>query len=66
MNSYSVIYEHRVEEIYSFWTYATETIEARGIVHAQTLAYKHLRELKKKNKHPRRIGKISQVPEFDN
>ena len=61
MNRYNVIYEHQVNPNYSFWTYATEIIEARGIVHVQKLAKDHLRELKKKNEFPMRIGKITQV-----
>ena len=64
MKEYSVIYERQVNPDFSFWTYATEIIEARGIVHAQTLALSHLRELKKGNRDlPMRIGKIRQVTE---
>lgn len=64
MLRYSVIYERQTNTKYSFWTYATEIIEARGIVHAQTLAISHLRELKKSNRDfPMRIGKIKQVTE---
>lgn len=66
MKQYSVVYERQVNPNYSFWTYATEIIDARGIVHAQKLARSHLRELKKSNgDFPIRIGKITQVTEND-
>lgn len=67
MNRYDIIYEHQVNTKYSFWTFATERIEARGIVHAQTLARAHMRELKKANGNdfPMRVGKIKQVLEND-
>lgn len=58
MKKYTVTYEHQVEKNYSFWVYAKEIIEAKGIVHAQKLATNHLRELKKRNKKPMRISKI--------
>ncbi len=67
MMRYTVIYARQVSKNYSYWIYATEIIEARGIVHAQKLAISHLRELKKHNKNmPMRIEKIKQVTESDN
>jgi len=58
MKKYIVIYEHQINTKYSFWHYAKEIIDAKGIVHAQKLATDHLRELKKRNKNPMRISKI--------
>lgn len=58
MKKYTVTYEHKTHTKYSFWVYAKEIIEAKGIVHAQKLATDHLRELKKRNKNPMRISKI--------
>lgn len=61
MNRYKVIYERQVDTAYSFWHYAEEIIEARGLMHAQKLAHAHMRELKKLERLPMRIAKIKQV-----
>ena len=62
MNSYKVIYEIQVNKKYSFWQYAIEIIEARGLMHAQKLAHDHLKEMKKLEKgYSLRINKIVQV-----
>ena len=61
MNRYKVTYERQVNTKYSYWDYASEIIEARGLMHAQKLAFEHMRELKKRENLPFRIGKIIQV-----
>lgn len=64
MNKYKVTYERQVNTKYSFWDYAFEIIEARGLMHAQKLAHDHLKEMKKLEKgFSMRIGKIRQVIE---
>ena len=64
MNKYKVYYERQVNKKYSFWNYASEIIEARGLMHAQKLAHDHLKEMKKLEKgYTLRITKIVQVIE---
>lgn len=61
MKEYKVTYEHQVDTAYSFWTFAIEIIEARGIVHATKKAKDHLTELKKLNQNPMRIAKVYEL-----
>ena len=64
MKNYKVFYERQVIKKHSFWSYATEIIEARGLMHAQKLAHDHLKEMKKLEKgFTMRIGKVRQVIE---
>jgi len=59
MNRYKVNYERKSTA--SYWSYASEILEARGLMHAQKLANDHLREMKKLESLPLRINKITQV-----
>ena len=61
MKKYKVIYEHQTKKKYSYWHFAIEILEARGIVHATKKAKDHLTELKKLNKNSMRIAKILEV-----
>ena len=64
MNKYKVTYERQANTKYSFWDYAFEIIEARGLMHAQKLAHDHLKQMKKLEKGcAMRISKIRQVIE---
>ena len=58
---YNVDYERKTTNQY--WTYASETIEARGLMHAQKLANDHLKALQKNDKLPMRISRIKQMEE---
>lgn len=59
MNQYKVTYKRETNKYY--WTYASEIIQARGLMHAQKLANDHLREMKKLESLPLRIDQITQV-----
>jgi len=62
MKRYKVIYERQVIKKHSFWQYAIEIIEARGLMHAQKLAHDHVKEMMKLEKgYSLRINKIVQV-----
>ena len=61
MNRYNVTYKRKTEKYY--WGYASEIIQARGLMHAQKLANDHLKEMKKLESMPLRIDKIVQVIE---
>jgi len=64
MKKYTVTYERQTNKKYSFWDYAFEIIEARGLIHAQKLAHDHLKEMKKFERGcAMRISKIRQVIE---
>ena len=59
MKVFEVSFERKTSSQY--WTYATERIKARGIMHAQKLAMDHLKELKKFDELPMRINRIDEV-----
>lgn len=59
MLKFKVIYERKTTS--SYWNYAEEIIEARGLMHAQKKATDHLKEMKKFDSLPMRINKITQV-----
>lgn len=59
MNLYKVTYERKTTS--NYWSYASEIIQARGIMHAQKLATDHLKKLKKMDDLPMRINRIIQV-----
>ena len=59
MNLYKVTYERKTTG--SYWSYASEILQARGLMHAQKLATDHLKELRKNADLPMRINRIIQV-----
>ena len=59
MKLFDVSYERKTTA--SFWTYATERVKARGIMHAQKLATDHLKEMSKLEDLPMRIDRIDEV-----
>ncbi len=61
MKYFSVSYERKPGKA-SYWTYATEIIQARGLMHAHKLAHDHLKALKKLESLPMRIDKIREIP----
>ena len=58
---YHVDYERKTTKQY--WAYASEIIDARGLMHAQKLANDHLKALQKNDKLPIRISRIEQMEE---
>jgi len=58
---YKIEYERKSTA--SYWSFASEIIDARGLMHAQKLANDHLKELQKFDKLPIRIQRIRQVVE---
>lgn len=57
---YKVTYERKTGKN-SYYSYTTEIIEARGIVHAHKLAQAHLKELQKMSSYKIRIDYIRQM-----
>ena len=59
MKSFTVSYERKTTA--SYWTFATEIIKARGLMHAHKIAHDHLKALNKLESLPLRIDKIAEV-----
>lgn len=63
MKLYKVIYKRKTTAHY--WTYASEIIEARGLMHVQKLANDHLKELRKLEPLPLRIDTSKEMIKND-
>ncbi len=59
MKSFKTSYERKTSSTY--WTFATEIIKARGLMHVYKLAHDHLKALKKLEDYPMRINRITDV-----
>ena len=59
MKAFTVIYERKTTA--SHWNFASEIIQARGLMHAHKIAHDHLKALKKLESLPMRIETITEV-----
>ena len=60
---YKITYERKTGKNLSFYNYAAEILEVKGIMHAHKLARDHLRALRKQSSYELRIKTVYPVVE---